>query len=678
MFKKIQGGENYKVDSNAGYTVDVWLPPLGYGFNTLTGEIERTDVIKRSNKPSEQYWERIELPKTYNELRKKEAERQKVNEDYYDVELEKIREKHWTYRLCGLWYYNNGVPTYITGEHYMYMNWWKLMDGYPEYRKCDRERYYFQEYCVWDERCAGILEGSNRRSGKSYRAGLFNYNYVSMTEDTRGGVQSKTDTDAKSFFRTKIVTPFKRLPHFFQPQIDLSAGSNMGKEIKFTTTAVRGKAAIDSFGDLGLNSFLDFRASGEYAYDGEPQQRNVQDEVGKPSDADPYDRWGVVKYCLRVGKKWIGKALLTTTPEELKGLEIEKTPFYKLWKESDYDDRDENGHTKTGLYRYFIPATHTLEVDKFGDPYIEKNKTYIYNTRAALKNNNRKLLSEIKKNCITVEEMFMATLDTECMFEESLLLEQLELLGYGDRAIVRGDFIWKDGKADNEVEFVESKNGSCWVVKEVLDYMKDKETVDRWGDESRPLRTMDFTMGVDPFDHDNTEDARNSKGAFVVYSKFSPFKKEEINNCPVVLYLNRPKLSDMFYEDFIKASVFFGADVLVENNRNGFKKYVINRGYEKHLIQLPGKSDYGVASSDDSKIFAVEFVKNFIIKNSRKLYFKEMVKQLLVFNIKKTEKYDAVMALLWAFVANDYRQYKKQREDTLVDIDDLIPSWLMG
>ena len=41
----------------------------------------------------------------------------------------------------GIWFMNNGEPTYMTGEHYYYLNWCKMDIGYPEYR--DRDRRFF-------------------------------------------------------------------------------------------------------------------------------------------------------------------------------------------------------------------------------------------------------------------------------------------------------------------------------------------------------------------------------------------------------------------------------------------------------------------------------------------------------------------------------------------------------
>ena len=33
---------------------------------------------------------------------------------------------------------NNGKPTYITGSHYMYLQWMSIDVGYPDYREANR------------------------------------------------------------------------------------------------------------------------------------------------------------------------------------------------------------------------------------------------------------------------------------------------------------------------------------------------------------------------------------------------------------------------------------------------------------------------------------------------------------------------------------------------------------
>ena len=65
MFYPIEGGSVYEIPDNAfGFVFKCNLPPVGYGVNSITGELQPTDIIKRSEIPEEQYWERYTLPKT--------------------------------------------------------------------------------------------------------------------------------------------------------------------------------------------------------------------------------------------------------------------------------------------------------------------------------------------------------------------------------------------------------------------------------------------------------------------------------------------------------------------------------------------------------------------------------------------------------------------------------------
>ena len=144
MFKKIQGGSKVIV-----MNLECWIPPVGMGCHSATFEIAPTDVIKRSNKPSEQYWEAQPLPDDWedrlDEERRERAlrDRQGLDNDYTDPQLDAIREREWRRRLYGVWFWNNGVPTYLTGLNYFYLNYWQLDIGLPYFRLIDLEYFYF-------------------------------------------------------------------------------------------------------------------------------------------------------------------------------------------------------------------------------------------------------------------------------------------------------------------------------------------------------------------------------------------------------------------------------------------------------------------------------------------------------------------------------------------------------
>jgi len=649
------------------------IPPVGFGCHSETGEIKKTDVIKRSTKASEQFWQATPLPPDYIKKSKIEEARQKDDPEHFDPSLEAFREQEWNRRLYGVWFYCNGTPVYITGEHYMYLNWWSLDDGLPKYREPDRKRYYVLQLCVQDDRCAGLLEASNRRSGKSYRGGLFLFDYTSRTKDANSGAQSKTDGDIKNLFKGKVVTPFRRLPGFWRPEIDTMAGVNPEKELRFTKPSRRGKKALEDVGEMGLNSFINFLSSDQYAYDGWKLHRYLGDEVGKTALVNVYDRWRVVKYCLRVGKNWIGKALMTTTVERLKGEVTQTEAFKKLWKESCPDDRDANGHTKSGLYKYFTPAYEMFEFDKFGQPLVEAGKEFYLNTRAGLADDPHALSSEITKNPFTEEELFF-TDGESCLYDPVKLNIQKDRILGRSNLTERGTFSWKDGKF-SEVVWTKEKSGRF----EILTGLKLNATNQVFcrAGQYYPNNNFRITIGVDPFKFDTTSDNRRSDCAALAYMKYDVADKANIfNDTFICKYLHRAPTAKMQYEDILKMAWYFGCQILFESNVDNWKEHFKEWGCIGFLMKLPGEKDHGLYSDGQmrTKQQIADYTEAYINEHIEKVYFVDLIDDWLEFNIKKSTPYDLAMASGYTLIAAKQKSYKRQ-VDAGRDVSDYFPTY---
>ena len=80
--------------------------------------------FKRSEKKEEQYWEKQEYPKELNRI-KSTFEWEEYPIDFKEKWVDYIEEE-FNRREEGYWYYNNGIPNYITGTHYMYLQWSKI------------------------------------------------------------------------------------------------------------------------------------------------------------------------------------------------------------------------------------------------------------------------------------------------------------------------------------------------------------------------------------------------------------------------------------------------------------------------------------------------------------------------------------------------------------------------
>ena len=93
-------------------------------------------------------WVKFEQPKELARLKnifdwRSYPEEQKEQwYDYIDEEFKRREE--------GFWFTNNGKPTYITGTHYMYLQWSKIDVGAPDFREANRIFYIFWEACKAD------------------------------------------------------------------------------------------------------------------------------------------------------------------------------------------------------------------------------------------------------------------------------------------------------------------------------------------------------------------------------------------------------------------------------------------------------------------------------------------------------------------------------------------------
>jgi hypothetical protein len=668
MYRKHK--RNREIEIN-GITVN--LPPNGVVWNVMTNQWENREIAKRSAKPAYCYWERPTPPPDYETKRKKEIAAQKTNPEYYNPELQAYRNQEWDRRLNGFWFMNNNSGVYITGLHYFYLTHWKLDVGYPEFRATDRDFFYFLEYVVQDPSCLGMVEVTKRRQGKTMRAGCFLYDLPSRSKNKNAGIQSKTESDAKdNVFAKGVIMPFKYLPDFFVPIYDTEKGLTPKSELRFFKTNKRG--AIDDIFEnkIELESSIGFRGSDKFSYDGLKLHRYVGDEVGKTINVNVYERHQVVQFCLQQEENIIGKALYTTTVEEM---ENGGEHFKELWLASDQKKKNANGRTKTGLYQYFTPAYKTLFYDKYGYPDEDKAKEFYLAERAALEDDPRALASFIRKNPFTIEEAFFSEGET-CLYDAMKINKQMETITWIDQKelYLRGEFVWENGERDSKVIFKETSNGKFLVhakcnVHDSSFYNQVKD----YGTKKIPDANKKYAIAVDPFDHSITSSKERSDGAAYVYRRYDAM--DPMSETFLVEYINRPDKAEIFYEDMIKLVHFFGCEILSEDNKVGLIKYFEYRGYDRFLSRMPGATKYGISATTKTHQQIAEQTETYIEENIHKVIFKNLLQDWLLFDINKTTKFDAAMASGYTLIAASNSKFaqKVEQKTNLYEIRDVFP-----
>lgn len=249
----------------------------------------------------EQEWVRPELAKHLKKAMKVMYDKYNPNSDNYDptyvspysYEIKLWEDQQWDRSENGMWFWSNGVATYITGFYYWYLTEWQTYFGFPQYRETDKEITYFLKFCEEDPNCFGLLLNTIRRYGKSALMGAWLIFRTGRNYEWFAGAQGESDKKIKKFWDLHIIRPFRKLLPNVKPKFDVS--SKLTEDIKFQVEVSKGKSQnqidideediddINSEADteLGLESYMDYRASGEGEYDQAVLHSYVMEEPGK-------------------------------------------------------------------------------------------------------------------------------------------------------------------------------------------------------------------------------------------------------------------------------------------------------------------------------------------------------------------------------------------------------------
>lgn len=560
------------------------------------------EVYKRSEKISQQYWEREELPKElyrvqsifhWNEM---PAEFKDRWVDYIEQEFDRREE--------GLWFMNNGKPTYITGAHYMYLQWSSIDVGYADYREANRIFFIFWEACKADPRSFGMIYLKIRRSGFSFMSSSECVNIATLARDSRVGILSKTGADAKKMFTDKVVPINSRLPFFFRPIMD---GMDKPKtELAYRVPASKiTKKNMATLGDdsvIGLDTTIDWKNTEENSYDGEKLLFLAHDESAKWTKPNNIlNNWRVTKTCLRVGSKIIGKCMMGSTSNALsKGGDNYK----KLYEDSNVHNRNANGQTKSGLYALFIPMEWNMEgfIDRYGMPVVRKPSDPVLGVDGQMIKNGaidywEAEVDSLKNDADALNEFYRQFPRTEShafrdeskssIFNLTKIYHQID---YNDsnieaHLVTRGSFHWKDGVKDSKVIWTPDQRGR-FLISWVPPLNMQNNVATRNG-LKYPGNEHLGSFGCDPYDISAVVGGRGSNGSLHGMTKY------HMDDAPAnqffLEYIARPQTAEIFFEEVLMACVFYGMPMLAENNKARILYHFKNRGYRAFSMNRPDR-----------------------------------------------------------------------------------------
>jgi len=659
------------------------------------------ECFKRSEKQEEQHWEKQEYPKALARIKTRfdwEEHPTDFKEQWYDYIDNEFKK-----RDEGYWFYNNGVPTYITGTHYMYLQWSKIDVGAADYREANRLFFIFWEACKADNRCYGMCYLKNRRSGFSFMSSAELVNQATISSDARFGILSKTGADAKKMFTDKVVPISVNYPFFFKPIQD---GMDRPKtELAYRVPASKlTRRKLDDNIKLkelqGLDTTIDWKNTGDNSYDGEKLKILAHDESGKWERPDNIlNNWRVTKTTLRLGRRIVGKCMMGSTSNALdKG----GNNFKKLYYNSDVTKRNRNGQTSSGLYSLFIPMEWNYEgfMDTFGSPVFTtpKNKTigidnipitigvieHWENEVDGLKS-DQDSLNEYYRQFPRTEKHAFRDETKSSLFNLTKIYEQIDFNEEinNSATITQGSFSWMNGVKDSKVIFKPNNNGR-FKISWVPPFSIQNNVIEKNGIK-KPGNDHIGAFGCDSYDISGTVDGRGSNGSLHGLTKFS--MEDAPPNHFFLEYIARPQTAETFFEDVLMALVFYGMPILAENNKPRLLYYLKRRGYRGFSMNRPDKvwnklstaekEIGGIPNSSEdikqSHAAAIEaYIEDYVGKMGDgygDMYHQSTLEDWANFNINDRTKHDASISSGLAIMACNRNRYKPNEERKLKSVD---------
>jgi len=629
-----------------------------------------------------QKFHRTELPRNLRTLPREE--RDKI------IDLEFQRRYH------GIWILVKGYPLWIPGLYYYYLNYWTMEDGgKPEFCIHDLLWFYWWHYIVNDSKCFGGYDIKPRRVGDTEKALCVIYEYCSRVRNVRGGMQNKTGDDAFENYM-RLINAHQNMVWFFKPINQGTTEPKKGLKFRMPEKKITSKGLSDEEKEeyniadeedniRALNSSIDYKPTVEKAYDGKRRERYHLDEVGKmdEQDMDPTVAWGTyVKptLTLKNGSKIIGKGIVTTTVQEIKSLKsLEYAKWF--WDGSDPANINKNGSTSTGLLRIFRDAITCGNYDEFGFPTVEENIAFIENEVAHLISEGKlkEAIEFRRKYPRNIDDALTPSAET-CLFNAAgISAKIMEIQNYTNSKVRRGNLVWVNGIFGGSVEFIDHPQGDFEFSELFADPSEANKKIHYPSKGFGPGNYHRYCIGVDPYDHDTTNDGRMSNGAICIFKKHD-FSLDGLldrqdedqvrqmkSNRFVGIYCIRKDSAELLYEDALKAAIYFGCEVLVETNKPGLRNYFNKYGFARYLMFRPEetktssnnkKNEVGAASTVSLIDQYLEAIQVYTANYCPLVEHYNLLKDWQAFTRAKRTKHDLTVASGFALLGANKRYAK--------------------
>jgi hypothetical protein len=325
--------------------------------------------------------------------------------------LIELRERELKRRREGIWFMNNGNPTYLTGDHYFFLQWFKGFgvknkfdngSAYSGYRKFQGNTYYVIELCVLDTRCLGGFIVKPKKTGVSLMFAARELNQSTMTPDWNIGMMSNDHTTCKDSLFKYYKHGLYGLPYIFKP----STAKDNESKVEFGTPPAKNTGSKASQmrqmeNGKGFNTTVYAAPTVADAFDGPVMHEVLLDELTKTEGPYAAEIFEKTSKTVKLGELLNGKLFIFNYVNEKDNKSFKEGK--QIYYDSKLKTRDPfTGMTKSELYCYAIVSGDSMEwgdnqFDIYGEIDTAKNIRYIQAKRETLKNDRQELQGYTRK-----------------------------------------------------------------------------------------------------------------------------------------------------------------------------------------------------------------------------------------------------------------------------------------
>ena len=354
----------------------------------------KENMLFHSLKKKDQYWRRqTDLPEIFyawHEGVEIDAESSDKNDDGTINALSKaetdtlfyFQEREMERRRNGVWFLNNGEPTYITGDHYFALQWGAMLgcdnkvevgSKYGQYYKFQAEDiFYFFEICEQTKFGLGGLLVKPKKTGATQAIALILLNRATMMEQKIIRMMSITEDICKDINFNFVTYALSKMPNILVPS---RSKQNLG-EVKFGSpnSARNPLKKSRNVNAVYLETRLSTTATANNGFDGATNFIGWIDEFPKiKGNASPKELFPITMAAVRQGSERKGTVFASSyVPEYNDDSFYESKTIYWDSKLSTIAEGKKSTASKL--------ICHTLTVqkgifgccDKYGSPILDE------------------------------------------------------------------------------------------------------------------------------------------------------------------------------------------------------------------------------------------------------------------------------------------------------------------